>query len=176
MKEKCVLKKSCSFYISDMHFVTMLIPFIKEQIENETHIITFLENDYTQNIELVLARTSLEEEKKKKILNLSWTKTDIADVGPIIENNKINIKPEIIIINGSKEYIEIVNNIINEYLKENEKECEDINVFIMDFFDAEEIKDEMKEILNEHNIIFNTSGEHKVEEIYNNKENKINAN
>lgn len=176
MKEKCVLKKSCSFYISDMHFVTMLIPFIKEQIENETHIITFLENDYTKNIELVLARTSIGEEKKKKILNLNWTKTDIADVESIIEDNKINIKPGIIIINGSKEYIEIVNNIINEYLKENEKECEDINVFIMDFYDAEEIKDEVKEILNEHNIIFNTSGEHKVEEIYNNKENKVKAN
>lgn len=176
MKEKCVLKKSCSFYISDMHFVTMLIPFIKEQIENETHIITFLENDYTKNIELVLARTSIEEEKKKKILNLNWTKTDITDVEPIIGDNEINIKSKTIIINGSKEYIEIVNNIINEYLKENEKECEDINVFIMDFYDAEEIKDEVKGILNEHNIIFNTSGEHKVEEIYNNKENKINAN
>lgn len=176
MKEKCVLKKSCSFYISDMHFVTMLIPFIKEKIENETHIITFLENDYTKNIELVLARTSIEEKKKKNILNLNWTRTEIADVELAIENNKINIKPNVIIINGSKEYVDIVNNIINEYLKENEEECEETNVFIMDFYNAEEIKDEVKEILKEHNTIYNTSGEHKIEEIYNNKENKINAN
>ena len=47
MKEKCVIKRSCSFYISDMHFATMLMPFIKKQVENKINVTTFLENNYS---------------------------------------------------------------------------------------------------------------------------------
>ena len=72
MKEKCVIKRSCSFYISDMHFATMLMPFIKKQVENKINVTTFLENNYSNNIELVLARMKLQEEQKKQILNINW--------------------------------------------------------------------------------------------------------
>ena len=72
MERKCAIKKSCSFYINDMHFATMVMPFVNRQVKNEANFITFLENNYTNNIELVLKRTVIKEEQKIKILKINW--------------------------------------------------------------------------------------------------------
>ena len=45
MKEKMLLKKICSVYADDLHFSTMIFPFIHKEVENNTTIITILENN-----------------------------------------------------------------------------------------------------------------------------------
>lgn len=172
MKEKCVIKKSCSFYISDMHFATMIMPFIKKQIENEINVTTFLENNYSNNIELVLARTKIEEKQKKQILNINWKENKnnkYSNTEKILKSKITKNKENIIIINGRKEYIEMENEFIKKFIEKNLKKYENTTIFIMDFYEVGSFNENIAEILDNHEIIFNTSGEHKIEEVFERK-------
>lgn len=169
MKEKCVIKKSCSFYISDMHFATMIMPFIKKQIENETNVTTFLENNYTNNIELVLARTNIQEEQKKKILEINWkenTNNKYSNLEKLLKNKIIKNKENVIIINGHEEYIKMTNELIKKFLEKNSRKYENTEILIMDFYEVGTFNENITEILDNHEIIFNTSGEHKIEDVF----------
>lgn len=172
MKEKCVIKKSCSFYISDMHFATMIMPFIKKQIENEINVTTFLENNYSNNIELVLARTKIEEKQKKQILNINWKENKnnkYSNIEKLLKSKITKNKENIIIINGSKEYIEMENEFIKKFIEKNSKKYENTTIFIMDFYEVGLFNENITEILDNHEIIFNTSGEHKIEDVFERK-------
>lgn len=169
MKEKCDTKKSCSFYISDMHFATMIMPFIKKQVGSEKTITTFLENNYTNNIELVLARTTIKEEQKRKILNINWKETNInkyLNVEKILKNNIKKDRENIIMINGSKEYINMMNEFVEKFVQKHVNLNENIRLFIMDFYEVGTFNENITDILDEHEVIFNTSGEHKIEEVF----------
>ena len=50
MKEISSTQKLCSFYVSNMHFATMILPFVNKQIKEKTSVVTFLENNFTTNI------------------------------------------------------------------------------------------------------------------------------
>ena len=45
MKEISSTQKLCSFYVSNMHFATMILPFVNKQIKEKTSVVTFLENN-----------------------------------------------------------------------------------------------------------------------------------
>ena len=68
------IEKLCSFYVSDWHLVTMLLPYINKQINEKANIITILENDIEENIKTLIKRLNLKNEEK--ILNLNWKKTN----------------------------------------------------------------------------------------------------
>lgn len=177
MKEKCDTKRSCSFYISDMHFATMIMPFIGKQVENGKIITTFLENNYTKNIELVLARTTIKEEQKRKILNINWKETNTIkylNAEKILKNNIKKDKENIIIINGSKQYIDITRKFIENFMQKNIKKYENTKLFIMDFYEVGTFNENITDILDEHEIIFNTSGEHQIEEVFTREHAKAN--
>lgn len=177
MKEKCDTKKSCSFYISDMHFATMIMPFIKKQIESEKTITTFLENNYTNNIELVLARTTIKEEQKRKILDIQWKETNSNKYLNVEKKLKSNIKENtenIIIINGSKEYVNMMSKFIENFLQKNIEKYRNTKLFIMDFYEVGTFNENIIDILDEHEIIFNTSGEHKIEDVFTKETAKVN--
>ena len=53
MKERMLFKKICSIYASDLHFATMIFPFIHKEIEKNTKIKTILEKDEQENIEKI---------------------------------------------------------------------------------------------------------------------------
>ena len=76
IEQSSTAQKVCSFYVSNMHFATMILPFVNKQMEEKAKIITFFENNYTTNIELVLSRLTIKEENKKKLLEVNWKSTD----------------------------------------------------------------------------------------------------
>ena len=49
-KENQKVEKLCSFYVSDWHFATMLLPYINHKIEEQINVITLLENNIQENI------------------------------------------------------------------------------------------------------------------------------
>lgn len=179
MKKECVIKKSCSFYISNMHFATMVMPFIKKRVESESEITTFLEDNYTNNIELVLARTSINDEEKRKILDINWRETDTnkySNVEKMLKSKIIKNKENIIIINGKQEYINMINLFLKEFLEKNMKKYEDTTIFIMDFYEVGTFNENITDILNSHEIIFNTSGEHRIEDVFDITKTEVKAN
>ena len=159
--------KFCSFYVSDWHLVTMLLPYINRKINEESKIATVLEEDIEENIEKLVEKLNLKN--KEKILNLNWLKID--ERKNIFTDIKDN-KEIIIIINGSQGFIEKKNEKLKKYLSTHK-----INgkIKIINCYEIINYDGNISKILDEHDKILNTSGEKEIEEVFPeySKENKI---
>ena len=147
MKENSSTQKVCSFYVSNMHFATMILPFVNRQMEEQTEIVTFFENNFTTNIELVLSRLTISEERKKKLLNIDWKNTNTikyVNIEKILKTKLNKNGKNVIIVNGNEEYINIVNDCIEKYMKKNDKKMEKDKIKIIDFYEVRDIQREHK--------------------------------
>ncbi len=147
------IKKVCSFYVSDWHLITMLLPHINEKINEEVKITTILENDLREYMETLLGKLRLKN--TDKILNIDWNKTkDLqAKLEEIINSDEV-------IVNGSMEFINKSNKIIQKELEGDEGK----SIKIINCYDFNNYKDKIKEILDQHDTVLNTSGEKSKEE------------
>ena len=147
MRETSSTQKVCSFYVSNMHFATMILPFVNRQMEEQTEIVTFFENNFTTNIELVLSRLTISEERKKKLLNIDWKNTNTIkylNIEKILKAKLNKNGKNVIIVNGNEEYINIVNDCIEKYMKKNDKKMEKDKIKIIDFYEVRDIQGEHK--------------------------------
>lgn len=169
MKENSSTQKVCSFYVSNIHFATMILPFVNKQIDEKINILTFFEVNFTTNIELVLSRLTIKEERKKELMNINWKDTNVTkyfNIEKILKNKLIKNEKNIIIINGSEEYIDVVNECVERFLEKNKKKNIIQNNKIMNFYEVGTFNENIREILDKHELVFNTSGEHKIEDIF----------
>ena len=119
MKEISNVKKVCGFYVSSMHLVTMILPYIKNETNRDVKFETVLEYNLKENVSNVLSNLIINDIEKEKILNINWESNKIQKYSniekklkKILDNNK-----EIdILISGSRKYIEDANIIINKFL------------------------------------------------------------
>lgn len=151
------IRKVCSFYASDWHLITMLLPHINKSINEKNKIITILEENAQDKVETLLSKLRLPN--GKEILNIGWNERKINDteIQEIIRNNAETKSNMEIIVSGKNEYIEKINNIIEKYVYENE-ELENTNINIINCYYIENITN-IKEILNKHEAVLNTAGE-----------------
>lgn len=161
------VEKLCSFYVSDWHLVTMLLPYINKQINEKSNIITILENDIEENIKILTKKLNLKNEEQ--ILNLDWKKSngfkysDIENKMKKLENEDIL---NVIFINGSKNYIDVTNKNIEKFLNDNRGKYKEINMKIINCYEVSEFNFNIKEILNTHDKILNTSGEKEICDVF----------
>lgn len=175
IEKSSTAQKVCSFYVSNMHFATMILPFVNKQISENTNIVTFFENNYTTNIELVLSKLTIKEENKKELLEINWRNTNVVkylNVEKVLKGSFEKNGNNLIIVNGNEDYINIVNGCIERYLQKNYKKTINSNTKIMNFFEVGSFNDNIKEILDNHQLIFNTAGEHRIEDVFEGYENK----
>lgn len=174
----CIQKKNiiklCSFYVSDWHLVTMLLPYINREINKETKVATILENDIKNNVETLVKKLNLKTEEK--ILNINWEAKNsqkYSNISKIVEENIGN--NILIIINGTKDYIQNANKNIDKYIQQNEEKLKEsgTKIKIVDCYEIVEFNGSITEILDKHDKILNTSGEKEINEVfedYNRKE------
>ena len=139
MKEISSTQKLCSSYVSNMHFATMILPFVNKQIKEKTSVVTFLENNFTTNIELVLSRLTISDEVKKEILKINWKDTNATKYLNIEKILKMQLNKNcnnIIIVNGNEEYINIINECIDRCIQKNHKKFEKTSIKIMNFYEV----------------------------------------
>ena len=166
MKESMLLRKICSIYANDLHFATIIFPFINKELEKDTIIKTILENDEQKNIEKILENIGLNSQKKEEIRKVDWKS---ANIGKIRKNFKlleedIKSKKKIdLIIAGSNIFIEKINKAIDLWIKNKIDivDKEKININIINCFSFEK-NNEIDKILNGHDYILKTAG---IEEI-----------
>lgn len=158
------IEKLCSFYVSDWHLTTMILPYISSKIEENANIIPVLENNLEKNIKILVEKLNLKN--KEKILSINWKNTNSIKY----ENIKNKLKKEnnnktknIILVNGSKDYIEKNNSNIEKWLEKSSIS----NIKIINFFEVTDFNSNIVEILNNHNRVFNTSGEKEISEVFN---------
>ena len=149
------IKKVCSFYVSDWHLVTMLLPHINEKINEEVKIATILQYNIQNQMETLLEKLRIEN--KTKILNIDWKnkQTNENTIENIINTKENQIE---IIINGNMEYIEEVNKQIENFINSHEQ-FKNKNITIIDCYNVNDYKDKISQILEKHEKILNTSGE-----------------
>ena len=160
------IERLCSFYVSDWHLVTMLLPYINKQINEKANIITILENDIEENIKTLTKKLNLKNEKE--ILKLNWKKNNgikysvLQEEMKKIERDTLNV----VFVNGSKSYIDITNKNIEKFLKDNKNKYKEIKIKIINCYEVSEFNINMQEILSMHDKILNTSGEKKICDVF----------
>ena len=124
-------EKTCLFCVSDYHLEMILLPYIKEKLNNSKFII------FTEN--------NLEEKDKEKIKDINWRNTDDIKFEQLQENEDEKL---IIIINGSFNYIKLINNKISTIINK--------NIEIIDCFHIGDLNVDISEISQEYKTILNT--------------------
>ena len=134
-------KKMCSFFVSEYHLLTMLLPYINEEIAKNKNLIIFTEEDLNDSLKKYLKRNN--KYSSSKIMKLGWNKT---------KENKIEKVEEIAIVIGNKKYIDEINIKLDNIDKLKE---------VVNCYNVERISD-LNQIVLEHDSILKTVGEIKV--------------
>ena len=80
----------CSFYVSDIHLVTMLLPYINEKIKQKREFITIFETDISESAKKVIKSLSLKRKEELNLMNIGWeSREDIKNID--LENKYIII-------------------------------------------------------------------------------------
>ena len=168
MKEISNVKKVCGFYVSSMHLVTMILPHIKNETNRDVKFETVLEYNLKENVSNVLSNLIINDKQKENILNINWNSNKIQKYSniekrlkKILENKETNI-----LISGSRKYIEEVNKIIEKFLNKNSSKLNKKKITIIDCYEVREFDDNIREILDSHELIINTSGIHEIGDIF----------
>lgn len=162
MKENMLLKKICSIYANDLHFATMIFPFIHKEIEKNTTIKTILEKDEQENIEKILENIGLNSDIKEEVRKIDWKGTNIKKIRnnfKLLEEDIKTKKRIDIIVSGRNIFICKVNQAIDLWVKNNIESLEEskIELNIINCFSFEENKD-AENIMDSHEYILRTAG------------------
>lgn len=149
MVENNEAQKYCGVYANDMHLIVMLIPYIERELEKGNKITTILENSLEEEINFIVKKVNLGKSKKNKIRNIKWNKSLLSD------EQIAEIRNKIVLIKGSNEFINNVNNVLNG--KKNK---------IINCYDIKTFEENASEILEEHSAIINTEGINRIPEIF----------
>ena len=158
------IEKLCSFYVSNWHLATMLLPYVNKKIDENIKIITLLENDIHENVKTLVEKLNLKNEEK--ILSILWENTSSKKYNEIekILNKQVKNKTEniIILVNGSMDFIEKNNCNIQKWSEKSNIS----KLKIINFFEVTDFNSNIVEILNNHDKVFNTSGEKEICEVF----------
>ena len=168
MGEFSNVKKVCGFYVSSMHLITMILPYIKKETNKDVKIETILEYNLKENVNNVVANLIINDKEKENILNINWNINKIQKYSNIekrlkniSKNEQINI-----LISGSIKYIEEANTIIEKIINKNINKINKNKITIINCYEVKEFDDNIREILDSHELIINTAGIHKIEDIF----------
>jgi len=162
MEEKRkTIESLCSFYVSDWHMVTMLLPYINAQVNENIKIATIFEKEIETKLIELLEKLNLKN--KEEIKKINWKIKNgykYEEVSKIL-SEQLREK-QIILISGTKDFLDKTNqNIQKWYSKQKEAKIKIINCYEVTDFNYN-----LKEILDSHDRILNTSGEKEICEIF----------
>lgn len=163
------IRKTCGFYVSEYHMVTMLLPHIVTKVEKGVKIDTILNNNIKKEIKELVSKLNINDITKAKVLNINWESTDEKDFSEIkdfMEKVIKNSNDIEILINGTKSQIDNINKNIEYWLDMNIDKIEGIHINIINCYEVSEFNSNINSILNEHEYIINTSGEYPVEAMF----------
>lgn len=105
-------ERMCSFYVSDFHLITILLPYINEKITEEKEIITILQNDVSKSIKRYLKNVKNLNVEKERILDIGWKE--------IKKMKNLKLDGKLIIISGEENFVQDVNKEILENINNSE--------------------------------------------------------
>ena len=160
IQEKTI-KKICNFYINEWHLVTAILPYVAKLLENGIKIDAYCEKNIHKNVELLLSRINIKNKYKKQILNINFGKENknINLNNLLSENNKVSI-----IVSGSENYIEKVNDEIIRKIESGV--CKICEINIINCYKISDNQDSIKGILEKYDKLLRTSGEIDIQDVF----------
>lgn len=135
-------KKICSFFVSEYHLLTILLPYINEKTTENKNVELMLEKDMINKTKQYLKKVS--EFENYKYLKLGWKKNKPEEA--------INKKGNVVIVIGNEKYVKEVNKIL-----ETKKETEEIvNCYNI------ECLGNLSEIVANHDFVLKTNGKSEI--------------
>lgn len=135
-------KKVCSFFVSEYHLLTILLPYINEKIVENKKVELMIEKDMLEKAKLYFKNVS--EFENYKYLKLGWKKSKVEDAALKVAN--------VVIVIGREGYVEKT----NEILDKNNKVEEIINCYNI------ETLVNLSEIIERHDFILKTEGKSEI--------------
>ena len=132
-------KKFCSFFVSECHLLTILLPYINEELSNSKNVEIILEEDMIENVKKYLKVNNIYN--VSKIIKLGWKKTKK-------ENVECNENTDTAVIIGHEKFLEHVNKILDN----NKKVKKVINCYNI------ETVTNLKDIVMKHDFVLKTNG------------------
>ncbi len=142
-------EKLCLFFASDYHFEMISLPYINGKLKENKEVIMITENDLNNTVSTLLGRINLKPEEKDKIINIDWNNNE--DKIKKLQNEDIKNKEKVIFIKGKEEYINSMNQSINNLIS-------DKNTQVIDCYDINEVQENIKDIAKGYSKILSTSG------------------
>lgn len=136
-------QKICSFYISEFHLLTIVLPYINEKILEEKEVAIILQNDISKNVETYLKNVKNLKLEDEKIINIGWNKSQ--------KENIQDIENKDVIVIGDKKYIDMVNESIDRFNIPEILNCYKVNDI-----------DRIDKVLESHNKVLSTTGKRDV--------------
>lgn len=145
LTEQWKADRKCCLYTSDFHLEMILLPYIKNRIDQSDFVI-MTQKDLDETINILLDRVNLNKQEKDKIYSLNWKNDDVNKMKKIY--SRTEEKKELsVIINGDRDYMKSIHNKLN--ILDNKKiNIVDCFCIIDEEIQKEEITRDYKEILN----------------------------
>ncbi len=154
MQENKIVK-ACNFYVSEWHLFAALLPYLKDELKKNNVIFFISQDDLKSKLKELVERINFQFENKNGIEEIKWLREEY------FTNIKNEYMPMTIIIQGNYKFVEGINECI-DYEKLNlYGECKIINCY--EIFDSNEM---LHNILEKHELVFNTGGFHEKREIF----------
>ena len=132
-------KNFCSFYVSEYHLLTILLPYIDEQISNSKNVRLILEEDMIESVKKYLKRYEINN--MSKIIKLGWKK-EIEDKIEISENI------DNVIICGHETFVKKINREISKFER---------NVELVKCYNVDSLNN-LNEVARENDFVLRTNG------------------
>ena len=63
LREELGMKKFCSFYVSEWHLLTSLIPYIGQEADNGKKVVCLSQNDLETSMKILVERLCLDKQE-----------------------------------------------------------------------------------------------------------------
>lgn len=147
--------KACNFYVSEWHLFAAMLPFVRDELLKENKVVIISEDNLMVGLNKLINKINVKFYNKNGINDIKWIKNlDELDI-----NSSIN--PTNIFVQGTIEYINMVNEYLNEEFKSIYREVRIINCY--ELYDSNNF---LYEILDKHDYVFNTGGLKKKEFVF----------
>lgn len=147
-----LVDKICGFNVNEFHLVTMIMPYIYEQINEGKVISTFFEKDVQEIYNKVLNVNEAFWKNKDKLDKIDWRKTESINLP-----EKFNKEADIVIVAGKKEFIDKINSLaLNFHTKFTLVNC----------FEIDDFNKNLENIVKDYNKILSTKGIREIKELY----------
>ena len=144
--------KICGFNVNEFHLVTMIMPYIYEEMNEGKKIATFWEKDLNNIYEKLVNINELYWKNKEKFDKIDWGKIEVEKL-----SEKFVEESDIVIIAGSRKFIDRINSLVLNF---------HTNFTLVNCFEIDDFNNDLENITKNYNKILCTSGVRETKELY----------